>query len=315
MSIYISIPTLTDNQLIYTIQDIFNNASNPKDIHVGIAFMTDESYYLNFLKKIKKYKNIKTKHFDVKTNVGVGLGRHNAASMYDNQDYILQIDSHTHFTKNWDSLLLKMYDQALEETKNKKTILTAYLAPFLHSSNGERILVRKSPGYPVFQKEFWDNTTKIPRWTDYMISDFPDSLKTNKKFIPCVKFNANFAFGNKHFALDNHLDKNVIFMEEEIVQTINLLGDGFSLVFPNQTIPCYHLYDNIKENIKESYRNSIYDLYDESKFPISIKENFNNFINNPDNFKKIKIFEKYSQVDLKNGARYSWYTPKEYNYD
>ena len=44
--------------------------------------------------------------------------------MFDGQDYVLQIDSHTWFCENWDTKLINIHDG------DDKTILTAYAGQY-----------------------------------------------------------------------------------------------------------------------------------------------------------------------------------------
>jgi hypothetical protein len=60
--------------------------------------------------------------------LGVGVARMNAFSLYDGQDFILQIDAHMIFNDNWDNVLIENYLQVRKDTKNDKIIFSQYIA-------------------------------------------------------------------------------------------------------------------------------------------------------------------------------------------
>jgi hypothetical protein len=310
MTIYISIPTLEDNQLLYTVFDAINNAKNKKDIHIGVAFMSNDDFYNNCKKELSSYKNVKIKKFDVELNKGVGVGRNNAWSMYDNQDYFLQVDSHTLFAPKWDEILISTYKKAVKATGNKKTVLTGYLPPYVHTDDGKRLPVRDKMGYPFYLKETWFDPP-FPKWTDLPLSLFPNKKDT---FYPSVKFCANFAFGDKNFANNTGLDKDVFFMEEEIIQSINLFSDGFSLVFPNIESPLWHLYSNISKDNITSKRTFAYELFQNKADELfdKVSNNFNKYILDESNSKKIKQYLAYAKIEINKGTLIESFIPNKY---
>lgn len=299
MSIYVAIPTLKDPEIENTLLEAVANAENPKDLHIGVAFITDEQYFNDITKKFKDYSCFSFKLCDVKTDVGVGLGRHHSYSMYDGEDYFLQIDSHTKFELGWDSTLIKLHKEAIKESGNSKTILTAYLEKYSSDENKVRKLLagHTVPRYPFFIPGLL-NSTVIPAWRDTGKEEINSKEFETKLFLPSTKFNANFSFGDKEFAKYTGLDKTVLFFEEEIIQTINLLDEGFSLVYPNQNVGLTHLY----YSNAYSSRQSLDDLYSGTVNIIdSINANYLKYINNPENKTKLNKFQRYTGVHPKYG--------------
>lgn len=325
MSIYISIPTLYDNQIEYTVKEAISCADNPDDITIGLVLLeTDDSnglkfdyFYENKIKPLLEYKQVKFKrHLHGEYEISVGFGRDEAMSMYDGEDYILQVDSHTLFEKHWDTMLINIYEKALKETNNDKTILTAYLPQFSHLDTGERVsrLKDKYASYPVFLFRCW-YTTSVPSWKDSDLRSGPRVV--DDLFVPCIKFNAQFAFSNKNYAGHTGLPVKTIFWEEEIIQTMNLLYDGFSLVFPNMVLPLSHLFQNDVSNdvMSPSFRISganpqrlsMDDYYAE------IEANWREYVLDPENKDKIAKFSEYTKLNLKYGPFMQGYIPKKYN--
>ena len=123
MSIYISIPTLYDNQIEYTVKEAISCADNPDDITIGLVLLeTDDKdgglkfdyFYETKIKPLLEYPQVKFKrYFHGEYEISVGFGRDEAMSMYTDEDYILQVDSHTLFEKHWDTTLINIYKKVL----------------------------------------------------------------------------------------------------------------------------------------------------------------------------------------------------------
>lgn len=317
MSIYVAIPSLGDSELEHTIDNLIFSSDNPNDITVGIACMSPDYEFKRLKKKYSKNKNVLIKRFDFYKNIGVGKGRKCAMHGYSGQDYLLQIDSHTLLEKGWDTFLIETYADALRETNNSKTILTAYLGRYSHTVERGRRSIDIGPRYPVFVPGYlWQGDYRIPRWRDTPMDEFPEDKRRTEPFLPCVKFNANFAFGNKEFATDTGLFVDSDFFEEEILQTYNLLAKGFSLVFPNQPIPLFHLYTDDIQEPPLGKRNYSGDMAKPTNidYEAVMRENYAGYINDPNNQEQLEKFHKYSRVHPKYGSPQQWFIPTTYTF-
>ena len=93
-SIYVSIACLyIDHELIKTIRSAKDNAADPDNVHIGIAFIGNTQFYDFIVERINfyGYKNISHQYYPLEGNLGVGHGRSLAQSMYAGQDYFLQV--------------------------------------------------------------------------------------------------------------------------------------------------------------------------------------------------------------------------------
>lgn len=302
MSIFISVPTLVDPEIYNTIESAIANASDPDSVYIGVACITDESFF-NVLRYSFPSPNIAIDRYDPRETSGVGKGRTLARKRYDNQDYFLQIDSHTHFMPHWDTVLKNLFNECLVHTGNEKSLLTGYLGRYKFL-NGQRItddgILRYAP--------FTDNNV-FPRgiigWSDVKISMFPKGRGSNDLFVPSNKVSAGFIFSNKHFPENSGLDEDAIFYDEEIIQSIELISNGFSLVFPNRSIPLRHLYHDDQDNSMPKRQTAMHSGNNQS-------QRYFKYINNVENFEKIRIWEEYAHANLRIGRGEPWYIPKTF---
>ena len=150
-------------------------------------------------------------------------------------------------------------------------------------------------------KEFIINNKYIPKWKGYTQNKTPKKIYEqiiNTGFAPAPKIVAMFMFSDHNLAKNICLPKNIIFWEEEIIQTIELIDAGFTLVHPGEYIPLSHFYGyDIPTPITE-IRNKNHLGGDAVNKMIY---NFDSYINDPINFNKIKKFESYIGFSIIEG--------------
>jgi hypothetical protein len=313
MSIYVSICCVEfDDSLITTINSCFDTASNPDEVYVGVAMIGDELFFEKISNYFGDKKNLQLSFFPFENNFGIGKGRNLAASLYSGQDYFLQIDAHSLFNQDWDTNLVSTFIHAQGHVRNDKVILTGYLPEFMYDDKGniyneDRVLSFSKWTHDSFMMDH----EVIPRWfTDdpRNISSYLSNLVYITGLAPAPKVSAAFMFGNKELASNLHLPENLLFWEEELIQTIELISDGFTLVYPFIQAPITHLYHHTifnqehKQGFRPKWTDSLFriPMSIEDAFDL-IKNNFLDFIKDPDNFEKIEKFQNYANIDLLTG--------------
>jgi hypothetical protein len=329
MSIYISLCCLgVDTELIKTIKSAKDNATNPEDIHIGIAFIGNKEFYEKVLEESSQYTNIVSNFYDLEENLGVGRGRSLATSMYNDQDYFLQVDAHTFFLQDWDTFLIERLSLACEETGNKKTVLSGFPGRYGYvDDEGQSVFwVDDRAGYPIYLKGYHYLTKEncdglrygifksykklIPQWNPVNNPSVLNTFYSDNNFIPLIKISAAFMFGNKFFGSYTGLDPASEFWEEEIIQSINLIGEGFSLVFSGPICPVTHMYSEDARD-ERGKREFYTDYLDNSKLYTKIASHFLHFIKN--NKSKIKKYNRYIGFNiLKEPKNDKIYKPKKY---
>jgi hypothetical protein len=330
MSIFVSICCLgIDTELIKTVRSAKDNASNQEDIHIGIAFIGNKKFYDNILEDIGHYSNIVTSFNELKGNLGVGRGRSLATSLYDNQDYFLQVDAHTFFMQDWDTFLIEKLKVACKETNNEKTVLSGFPGSYGYVDDEGNNLFWVDPrgGYPGYLKDTYCLTSDnfagiklnrfktyknlIPKWNPINNEEILNAMYLENNFIPLVKISAAFMFGNSLFANYTGLEERSKFWEEEILQSINLINEGFSLVFSGPYSPINHFYSEDKRDhrgTREFYTD--YAVSEDLHMDIGI--HLMDYVRN--NKKKVKRYNKYIGFDiLKSPKNSDFFKPKRYS--
>lgn len=266
-SIFIKVPSLDDNELVPTLLDAIEKADNPYRLHFGVSLMwSDEKYPKDLIKFVRSVKWM-TSNFKIVTQkynknmLGVGKQRKIVGDMYNGEDYILQIDSHTWFTEDWDTKLIDLH----KECHYPNAILTAYAGRYQYIDGKRTPIEGGLLRYPWIHKGERQYCGFTDNW-----EDLPYEGKA--KYVP-VKFCANFAFGPKEWGTKTGLAADSVFFSEEPLQTEYLKLNGFQLVFPNIDYPLIcHLYH--QHMTEESERKAFTDYLtdDEADYLMNIQD-------------------------------------------
>jgi hypothetical protein len=333
-SIYISLSCLYfDEELIKTILSATNNAKFPKRVYIGLTIIGNYDFYKYILDRTKHIENIQIKFFELEGNIGVGHGRSLAMSLYNNQDYILQVDAHTFFMKDWDFKLINRFIASKMLSRNKLVVLSGVPGGYGYydKSLKENFWSLSETRYPKFLSDsFFVNKSNItepieingkktinmiPRFTDANIDVLCKEHGIRKKmfkFYPLNKISAAFIFSDKNFFNTKTLDTKSLFWEEEIVQSINLIHKGFSLVFYGGHMPIAHMYSNDMVFGKGKRRYAT-DFIEDKDLYLSMAKNWANFLNDEENAIKISRYQEYAKVDLLTGVPTGSLLPRKYN--
>lgn len=334
--VFVAIPSLDDAELIPTILDAIKKASGIHHVQIGVSIASSTQKLYRKVKKIKKLypENITLDYHRVtKDNaaslMGVGRGRIRANNLYSGEDYYLQIDSHSMFLQDWDSQLIELLEQAKAETKNELVLLTAYAGKYYLDENRERTSrgFDSVPGnskpngfmYPTFSDADF-STGYVPMWG---VHESEVARGSEKLFLPSFKFNANFSFGDRDFALNPGITEQEVFFEEEILQSVELMGRGYSLVYPNvEEAIVKHYYADFgnDEEVHKKYKRKTMKIAfksSNSEYHRSMStRNYMSYMTNPENAKKIESYQRYAGIDLMAGvAKRKFNIPQSWRLD
>jgi len=287
--ILVQICSYRDIHLISTVKDLFNKASEPSRLRVVIACQRDTNEDIDELKAMPNVTVIDIYYKDTK---GVGWARNLLQRQYNDEKYVLQLDSHHKFVQDWDAMCIKM----IEDLQNKgysKPMLTTYL-PDYNETTGD--LSTTAPTKMTFCN-FEKNGLIAFAYTE--VKDY------NKLTLP---ERARFYSGHFVFTLGKW-DLEVLYdpdcwsiFAEELNMGVRSYTHGYDLFHPHKLI-AYHCYsrssrwahhydvDNLDERLDQSASRLRQLLY---------VDNVDFGIYGVGKFRSIKDYENYTGIDFKN---------------
>ncbi|MBL4691845.1 MAG: hypothetical protein JKY92_00750 [Magnetovibrio sp.] len=232
--IFVNIASYRDPECQWTVKDLFDKAEHPERIFVGICWQCVPIEDDDCFRVETRPKQVRFKKFQAKDSRGVGWARHHSQSLWDGEEFTLQIDSHMRFVAGWDRILLEMY----EKCPTKKAVLTTYPIPYTPPNTlSSAAIVTIVPNY--FDKlgilMFVSHTSPL--------EDAPP-VPTPTSF--CA---AGFLFAPSQIIKDVPYDPYVYFHGEEISLAARLWTFGWDLFTPNQHV-IYHDYSQHPNRVR-----------------------------------------------------------------
>ena len=232
--IFISIASYRDPALLTTINSAIDNSYDPERLFFGLVI---QDFDRN-IPDLKKYKNISMITMHPKYAMGAGFARHKALSLYNNEKYFLQIDSHTVFEKGWDELAIKELKKAQEISNNNKIVLSYFPPPFYLESNKKISIIKNNkdrPPYPTKQKP---KLNKKGEWTAERI-EFEDKQRKLPEMSKTVL--GGFIFSESDLIEEVPYDPDISFFGEELCFAMRLWTRGWDIYSPSNNI-VHHFY-------------------------------------------------------------------------
>lgn len=242
-TIFVSLAAFCEPHLELTVHQLFAKAAKPNRIFIGLV---DQSENLNprWLKDSPARKHISYVGLSPIDSRGVSWARSIAFSLYNNQTYLLQIDSHTLFDSGWDELLIQQLRQLLDV--HPKPVITTYPPGFVFDAQGRAIADEPVKSSDVF---FMDRDPDSELSAERAVLKFKVFRKTSEHtHLPGFHIAAGFLFTSGRFISDVPYDPYLYFRGEEQSLSLRAHAKGYQVFHPRHNlIPLYHLYKKAGE--------------------------------------------------------------------
>jgi hypothetical protein len=281
-TIFISIASYKDDELIHTIKDILANAQHPDNLRFGICFQDDNIHKLDEYVNDKRFKIINIHYSETK---GCCWARSIIQNLYNNETYTLQLDSHHRFVKNWDTILIDMFLD-LKKDGVDKPLITTYLPSYNPLNDPEERIM--SPWSMKLDKVIENN----------ILLFIPEYITNHKELTKPIKgdfFSGHFSFTHGNFCNEIPYDDTLYFIGEEINISLRSYTHGYEIYYPHILV-AWHEYTR-------SYRIKQWDDDKEWwKKDQKSKQHFSLFLNNDNSLE-----EKFKLGKVKDITTYPYY--------
>jgi hypothetical protein len=280
MKIFVQIASYRDPDLVNTIADLYLKAKNPKSINVGLCHQYGDDAWDN-PSIFTNRDNIKTISIDHKDSKGACWARSITQTLWQQEEFTLQIDSHSRFEPNWDDNIVQLFNSQ----NDAKTVFTAYPSMFTPGQN-----------YEQFDKNIY--TCHVYGMKNGFISARPKHIKDRSKPVIATAVAAGFIFASSSIISDVKYDPEFYFTGEEAALALRLFTNGYNLYHPNiNTI--YHYYTRKEQKKHWS------DHKDHYQYTKKSHDRLNCLLKRNDNYKNIDTYGLGSDRTIEDWRVYS----------
>lgn len=230
--IFISVASYQDPLLWWTVKDCYKKAKHPENLVFGIVDQGTFPAYRH-LEKTGFAQQIRYVFVPAIDARGVCWARHVAQTLYEGEDYFLQIDSHMWFEQDWDEYCIQLMQDSVEN--NPKRIYTGLSRGFeivdgvpRPTFGGDDIAFQAVKRGVCLDKDnphLWFDTI-------YVRSEFP---------VPAIHTHTGFIFTLGRFCHDIPYDPLLYFYGEEQNICVRAFTSGYDIYHPVK-IPMRHFY-------------------------------------------------------------------------
>ncbi len=234
MSIFVSIASYRDVQCKETISSMFLNARWPENIVAGICeqnLVGSDCETCTIPSAFEKQvRTIRIRHNEAK---GPTFARYLCASLWKNERYFMQIDSHTLFVKDWDEIAIQMFEEEKELYRDGSSmfVISYYPLGFDNISNDMKQV-------PQICKALINDMGMVSQHGAEMVTP-----EDGKPLVVVPFIAGGFMFTEaKPFLettpFDPFLDH--LFVGEEFLLAARLYTNGWDIVSPSKNIVFHH---------------------------------------------------------------------------
>ena len=287
-------------------ESMYENSANPAKLIVGLCVQNDDGDEPCFLKNpaLAPYKNnirtINLSHYEAK---GPTWARYLCTTLMQNEDYFLQVDSHTLFDKDWDAKLIAMVADIKANTSSKDVVLSHY--PPLYEDYGNPNRDKKT--VDTICQSFFNERGMV----SFLGAEGVDMKK--HKYVQTPHIAAGMFFCEGKCIKDVPYDPNLpnLFVGEEILHSARVWTAGYDIYTP-QEIVVYHLYTRADQphvwDDKKDYNDE--DAFNKAKMILGFENNLDEKVpkhvkSNMDKYgmgtkRSLKQFFDFAGIDAEN---------------
>lgn len=226
--IFVHIAAYRDSELVPTVLDCIARAAKPDRLRFGIVWQHTPEESIGAIGSLKSVRLLDIPHTESR---GACWARAMGQTLYNGEEFQLQIDSHHRFTPGWDETLIKML-QDLEKSGVRKPVITGY-----------------TPGYDPANDPAGRAQHILTMGFDRFVPDSVLATSSNPAGsgdTPNLPFRARFLAAGLVFSRGNLItevpyDPNFYFYGEELNLGVRAFTHGWELFHPNRVV-LWHYY-------------------------------------------------------------------------
>lgn len=220
--IFVQIASYRDPELHKTLFHLFDKSKFPEKINVGICnqYHPDDIFNSD-LEQFRKMTNIRIIDIKYTESKGACWARSLVNTLYRDEQYTLQLDSHHRFSKHWDDKLLEMFHSINDENP----ILSTYPYSYFPDKEQEEYIPDNN-SLQIVTDKFADH--------DGILILKPHHIYNHTTPIRARFLAGGFIFTYGRFIKDCPYDPNLYFLGEELTLAIRAFTHGYNIYHPHR---------------------------------------------------------------------------------
>lgn len=221
--IFVCIASYADPELPRTLRDCLDNARHPNDIRFGICWQNDPEAPVP-LESFRRDPRFRFADFSIHESEGGTWARSIAQTLWDGEEYTLQVDSHMKFEPDWDQKLTEM----MLRLPCDKPLLTVSPPLFWYDDSG-KLNRQLDAGVPMSRIVVWSADQGWAPWADWGAPNrrFPAH---NRIITGC------FVFTLGVWNVEVPQDPEHYYWGEEFGLTVRSYTSGYDLFVPDEIL-------------------------------------------------------------------------------
>jgi glycosyltransferase involved in cell wall biosynthesis len=232
-TIFISMASYIDPMLFFTLNDAYAKASHPERLAFGVVDQHPDDQRA-LVAALPFAQQVRYVHVHPEDTLGVCWARSTAFSLYDGEDFLLQIDSHMLFEKGWDDTLLALRKKI--RRSSEKPIISTYPYRFDMVDGVPRPM--KNEGRTALVLRPHPEKGLGP---DDAVLRFQARHLFSREAVRGCHVSAGFLFAAGSLVEEVPYDPYLYFHGEEQSLAVRAFTRGWDIYHP-VAIPVYHLY-------------------------------------------------------------------------
>ena len=249
--IFIAIPAFQEKDLLNTIQSAFENAEQPNDVYIGICNQRLDNTFEDF----SSFPNVRVANIQTPYGFGLGIGFLLATWLLQDEHYVMRVDGHMRFKKNWDKIL-KYYHDLISQTYCYDVIISSRTS-FFTKDKEKDILHNYDRIDPYAIKR--ENIEAVSKVKGIVKEKYVPDLWDDKDYVQIHFVSGHFMFGTNNLFKKIIPDPRIHMFGEEHLIGLRAWTNDFRMFAIKEDV-VYHL-DKTKEYLDESgiddWRNSL----------------------------------------------------------
>ncbi len=227
MKIFVSCAAYREPELELTIASLIENADAPQNLHIGVVQQSTRGERVDF----SQNSHVSDIWMRAQEAKGAGYARATAQALWNNEDFFMQIDSHTRMEPYWDTTLIDVYNSVSSATGNERIILSQFPRSYVHENGKDLDIVTfKYPAEPMKQVVYWAQRSL---WSALRLP-FADPRMALPEESETVL--AGFIFAPGMVVTEVPYDPHISFFGEELCFAIRAWTRGWRIYSPNHMV-------------------------------------------------------------------------------